>query len=57
MKRLLRDRSARFGLIIIVVLVLCAIFAGVLAPYPGDVDTYHLAAPLAWAERREFPRH
>ena len=28
MKRLLRDRSARFGLIIIAALVLCAVFAG-----------------------------
>jgi peptide/nickel transport system permease protein len=46
MKRLLRDRSARFGLIIIAVLVLCAIFAGVLAPFPQDVDTYHLPRRL-----------
>jgi peptide/nickel transport system permease protein len=46
MKRLLRDRSARFGLIIIVVLVLSAIFAGVLAPFPQDVDTYHLPRRL-----------
>jgi peptide/nickel transport system permease protein len=42
MKRLLRDRSARLGLIIIAILVLCAVFAGVLAPFPQDVDTYHL---------------
>ena len=42
MKRLLRDRSARFGLIIIAMLVLCAVFAGVLAPFPQDIDTYHL---------------
>jgi peptide/nickel transport system permease protein len=46
MKRLLRDRSARFGLIIIVLLVLCAVFAGVLAPFPQDVDTYHLPRRL-----------
>jgi peptide/nickel transport system permease protein len=46
MKRLLRDRSARFGLIIIAVLVLCAIFAGWLAPFPQDVDTYHLPRRL-----------
>jgi peptide/nickel transport system permease protein len=46
MKRLLRDRSARFGLFIIVALVLCAIFAGVLAPFPGDIDTYHLPRRL-----------
>jgi peptide/nickel transport system permease protein len=46
MKRLLRDRSARFGLVIIAVLVLCAIFAGWLAPFPQDVDTYHLPRRL-----------
>jgi peptide/nickel transport system permease protein len=46
MKRLLRDRSARLGLVIIAVLVLCAVFAGVLAPFPGDVDTYHLPRRL-----------
>jgi peptide/nickel transport system permease protein len=46
MKRLLRDRSARFGLIIIVLLALCAVFAGVLAPFPQDVDTYHLPRRL-----------
>jgi peptide/nickel transport system permease protein len=46
MKRLLRDRSARFGLMIIAVLVLCAMFAGVLAPFPQDVDTYHLPRRL-----------
>jgi len=46
MKRLLRDRSALFGLVIIVVLVLCAIFAGVLAPFPQDVTTYHLPRRL-----------
>jgi peptide/nickel transport system permease protein len=46
MKRLLRDRSARLGLIIIVLLVLCAVFASVLAPFPGDVDTYHLPRRL-----------
>jgi peptide/nickel transport system permease protein len=46
MKRLLRDRSARFGLLIIALLVLCAMFAGVLAPFPQDVDTYHLPRRL-----------
>jgi peptide/nickel transport system permease protein len=42
MRRLLRDRSARVGLVIIATLVLCAVFAGWLAPFPQDVDTYHL---------------
>jgi peptide/nickel transport system permease protein len=46
MKRLLRDRSARFGLLIIVALVFCAMFAGLLAPFPQDVDTYHLPRRL-----------
>ena len=46
MKRLLRDRSARLGLIIIAILVFCAVFAGVLAPYPQDIDTYHLPMRL-----------
>ena len=35
MKRLLRDRTAVLGLSIIVLLVLCAIFAGVLARFPA----------------------
>ena len=46
MKRLLRDRSAQMGLIIIVALVLCAVFAGWLAPFPDDVETYHLPRRL-----------
>jgi peptide/nickel transport system permease protein len=54
MKRLLRDRSARFGLIIIAVLVLCAIFAGVLAPFPQDVDTYHLPRRLLGPSAANF---
>lgn len=46
MKRLLRDRSARLGLIVIAALVLCAVFAPVLAPFPQDVGTYHLPRRL-----------
>ena len=46
MKRLLRDRSALIGLIIIATLVLCAVFAGELATFPQDVDTYHLPRRL-----------
>jgi peptide/nickel transport system permease protein len=34
------------GLIIIATLVLCAVFAGVLATFPEDVDTYHLPRRL-----------
>jgi peptide/nickel transport system permease protein len=40
-RRLLRDRSALLGLIIIVVLVLAAVFARQLATFPQDVTTYH----------------
>jgi peptide/nickel transport system permease protein len=54
MKRLMRDRSARFGLIIIAVLVLCAVFAGVLAPFPQDVDTYHLPRRLLGPSETNF---
>jgi peptide/nickel transport system permease protein len=46
MKHLLRDRSAQFGLAIIILLVLCAVFAGLLAPYPQDVTAYHLPRRL-----------
>ncbi|MSP00232.1 MAG: ABC transporter permease [Acetobacteraceae bacterium] len=45
-RRLLRDRSARLGLIVIAGLVFCAVFAGVLAPFPEDVNTYHLPRRL-----------
>jgi peptide/nickel transport system permease protein len=46
MKWLPRDRSARIGMAIIAALVFCAVFANVLAPYPQDVDTYHLPRRL-----------
>jgi peptide/nickel transport system permease protein len=46
MKRLLRVRSEMFGLIIIAALVFCAVFAGVLAPFPSDVSAYHLPERL-----------
>ncbi|HEX3992210.1 MAG TPA: ABC transporter permease [Acetobacteraceae bacterium] len=46
MKHFLRDRSAQFGLAIIILLVLCAVFAGLLAPYPQDVTAYHLPRRL-----------
>jgi peptide/nickel transport system permease protein len=54
MKRLLRDRSAMLGLIIIATLVLCAVFAGVLATFPEDVDTYHLPRRLLGPNRVNF---
>ncbi len=40
--RLLRDRSALLGLIILILLVAAAVFASALATYPQDVNTYHL---------------
>jgi peptide/nickel transport system permease protein len=46
MKRLLRDRSAVFGLFIIATLAFCAMFAGVLSPFPADVTAYHLPERL-----------
>jgi peptide/nickel transport system permease protein len=42
LRRLLRDRSALLGLVIIATLVLAAVFATPLANFPQDVNTYHL---------------
>jgi peptide/nickel transport system permease protein len=42
LRRLLRDRSALLGLVIIAVLLVAAVFAYPLANFPQDVDTYHL---------------
>jgi peptide/nickel transport system permease protein len=41
LRRLLRDRSALLGLIIITALVFAALFATPLANFPQDVNTYH----------------
>jgi ABC-type dipeptide/oligopeptide/nickel transport system permease subunit len=48
-KRLLRNRAAMFGLLIIVAYILIAVFAGVIAPYPYDLQNrdYGNSAP-AW---------
>jgi peptide/nickel transport system permease protein len=46
LRRLLRDRSAMLGLMILTVLVLAALFADPLATFPQDVTTYHLANRL-----------
>ena len=40
LRRLIRDRSALLGLIIIVLLVLAAVFAAPLATFPRDVTNY-----------------
>ncbi|PZX14926.1 peptide/nickel transport system permease protein [Palleronia aestuarii] len=44
--RLMRDRAAAIGTLIIGVLVLVAIFAPWLAPYPEDVAAFHLTDRL-----------
>jgi len=46
LRRLLRDRSAVLGLVIITVLVLAAMLAYPLANFPQDVSTYHVANRL-----------
>ena len=45
-RRLRQDRSAFLGAIIIAALVLCALLAPVLAPFPDDVWQIHPAARL-----------
>lgn len=42
LRRLLRDRSAVLGLVIIAVLLVAALLASPLATFPQDVTTYHL---------------
>jgi peptide/nickel transport system permease protein len=46
LRRLLRDRSALLGLVIIATLLLAAVFAYPLATFPQDVSTYHVANRL-----------
>jgi peptide/nickel transport system permease protein len=46
LRRLLRDRSALLGLVIIAILLLAAVFASLLATFPQDVSTYHVANRL-----------
>ena len=43
---LLSDRAASFGSAIILFLILVAVFAPWLAPYPDDVNTFHLTKRL-----------
>ena len=44
--RFARDRAAALGVALLVVLVVLAIFAPILAPYPGDVADFHTANRL-----------
>ncbi|MAC80087.1 MAG: D-ala-D-ala transporter subunit [Rhodobacteraceae bacterium] len=46
LKRLFADRAAGLGAAIILALVLIAIFAPWIAPYPGDVTDFHLTDRL-----------
>lgn len=46
LKRLLSDRAASLGAAIILGLILVAIFAPWIAPYPGDVSAFHLTERL-----------
>ena len=45
-RKFVRDRAALIGSVIILGLVLCAIFAPVLAPFPEDVYEFHTANRL-----------
>jgi len=45
-RRILSDRAATAGAGLILLLVLVAVFAPVLAPYPGDVANFHLTERL-----------
>jgi peptide/nickel transport system permease protein len=47
LRRIYQDRLAFFGLVILTGMVVCAVFAPLLAPYPGDVSQFHPAARLA----------
>jgi len=53
MRKLLKKstRTAKFGLVIILLWLICAIFAPLLAPYgPNDVDIMKRFVPPAWQE-------
>jgi peptide/nickel transport system permease protein len=52
LKKFAKDRPALLGSTIVLVIVLVAIFAPLLAPYPGDVSASHLLRrlkPPSWA--------
>ena len=44
--RFARDRASALGLALLFVLVVAAIFAPILAPFPGDVADFHTANRL-----------
>ena len=44
-------RTAKFGMVIIILWILCAIFADVIAPYgPNDVNIMLRMKPPAWMD-------
>jgi peptide/nickel transport system permease protein len=52
LKKFAKDKPAFMGLIVVLVVVFVAIFANLLAPYPGDVSASHLLRrlkPPSWA--------
>ncbi len=58
--RFARDRASALGLALLLVLIVAAIFAPILAPFPGDVADFHTVPhrqPPARARRRELAGH
>src|SRR3954465_9951405 len=52
LKKFAKDKPAVLGLFVVLVVVLVAVFASYLAPYPGDVSASHLLLrlkPPSWA--------
>ena len=52
LKKFAKDKPAVLGLFVVLVVVLVAVFASYLAPYPGDVSASHLLRrlkPPSWA--------
>jgi peptide/nickel transport system permease protein len=47
--RFTRDRASALGLALLLLLVVAAIFAPILAPFPGDVADFHTGQPPARA--------
>jgi len=47
LKRFARDRTALLGLVLLSFILLAAILAPVLAPYPNDVGTFHIERRLS----------
>ena len=48
--KLAKDRTSLVGACLIAGLILIALFAPLLAPYPQDVTEFHPARTVTWAE-------